>query len=249
MKEHVLYLKDKEQSDIFHNFCNQCIEKVDNTDKNLSISWKNMHYIWKIYISNCSFPNMIYSNTLKALLKETYEYNEENDSFLNITSKHLPHVSAFIHFWDENIVVDMNEDLEIDELCNLYKKWNQNSSGSGISEHELLKILHHYFPNVVEIVENKFIQHISCNLWNKTEDIEAALNDMKQKYKFSEEQTIIAFDELYNFYCKYCNKNNKKMIVSKHYFEKYLYSSELSNYIEFDNFISKNWFLSTNLII
>ena len=41
---------------------------------------------------------MIYSNTLKNLLKETFTYDESIDAFINITSKYLPIESDLIKF-------------------------------------------------------------------------------------------------------------------------------------------------------
>jgi hypothetical protein len=69
------------------------------------MEWKNLHFLWKQFLSNCNLPNVIYSNTLKNLIKERYSYNEENDSFIAITSKHLPIQSDFIKFWESTITI------------------------------------------------------------------------------------------------------------------------------------------------
>ena len=40
-----------------------------NSLSNLSnLTWKNMHYIWKLYLSNINIPNMIYSQQLQDIL-------------------------------------------------------------------------------------------------------------------------------------------------------------------------------------
>lgn len=75
---------------------------------NYSITWKNMHFIWKKYISNMGIPNILFYNTLKNLLKERFEYDETNDTFYDITSKYLPLVSEFINFWDNSIIYDID---------------------------------------------------------------------------------------------------------------------------------------------
>ena len=266
LKNYSFFLKNSKQSDILDKFCSHSIENVLETDDiKYSINWKNMHYIWKLYISKYSLPSVIYSNTLKNLLKETFLYDENTDAFLNVTSKYLPCIHDFIQFWDSNIKVITNQyeidnefdnEFEIEELYSIFKKWNQNENknkvfGSNIGEHNVLKILNHYFPNV-DILENKYILNISCSIWDKTLDIKLALNSMKEYYKKEymnnciEGVSLIAIDEAYNYYLGFCNKNKivgeNKYIVSKRYFEKYLYFT-LNNYIEFDKFISCDWYL------
>ena len=73
----------------------------------------------------------------------------------------------------------------------------------------------------------------------------------KEKYDFSNEtdmNPLIEFEEAYNFYILFQTQNPDKLtgdwlvIVSKRYFEKYLYAF-LSDYIMYDNFISSDWYL------
>ena len=145
LKNYSFYLKNNSTTDIVTNFCNSyftCIgsgsNEKDNKDnsenKQCKIEWKNVHYIWKQFISNMSLPNMIYSNTLKTILKEKYSYEESSDSFINITSKYLPTESDFIKFWENTITVvndipttmtnveeGFDNEIEVDELCGLFK--------------------------------------------------------------------------------------------------------------------------------
>ena len=257
-----LYLKNNSQTDVFNNFCKHSIESIeilsqDNSEKDSkkhSISWKNMHFIWKLFISKHSLPSAIYSNSLKKMLKERYEYDELTDSFSNITSKYLPFVSHFIKFWENTVTITIpsessagiDHEIEIDELCGLFKKWINDNEESNFyagntSEHDILKILNHYFPNV-EISENKYILNAQCSLWNKIGDINNALTCLKNYYKdaalFNNKSSLlISFDEIYSFYIK--NKQTK-FTISKRYFEKYL-CVFLADFIEFDNLISMSW--------
>ena len=215
-----------------------------------SINWKNMHYIWKLFISHYSLPSVIYSNTLKNLLKEQYSYDESSDSMINVTSKYLPRVSDFILFWENTMTAtqdgEFDYELEMDELCGLFKKWNHDncsicSSNGHIAEHEILKMVKHYFPHI-SIIENKYILNIKCNMWNKVYEIETALQSLKIYYKHlsaSDNTTLlIPFDEIYDYYLK--NKQIK-FAISKRYFEKYL-CTMMAEFIEFDNFISSSWY-------
>jgi hypothetical protein len=250
-KSYTLFLKNNQENEILERFCKHSIQ-ICPQETGVRINWKNMHYIWKLFISKFSLPNMFYSNQLKKILKEKFIYDELTDSFLNIASIYMPLVNVFLDFWDTNIIVQnqYNEDneFEIDELCTLFKKWNHKNKGnnSNISEHNVLKIIQHFYPNV-EIAENKYVLNIQCKLWDKWDDIGNALLSFKEKLKKQSEldDSIISFDDAYDYYFNYFNKNkingDIKYIVSKKFFEKYLFSN-LSNFIEFEKFISVNWY-------
>jgi len=268
LKQYILYLKNNTPAQIVASFCQHSIQEKEE-ESGCRITWKNMHYIWKKYISLFSFPNMMYSNTLKTLLREKYKYDEETDAFINVTSVYLPCVADFIKFWEKSIIVHpqlnvleqshtqfVNE-LEIDELCLLFKKWVQENgtqccTTGNIGEQEVLQILRHYFPSI-EIIHNKIVVGITCELWNKLETMESALNALKQcyfqKYMQSEECSLIAFDEAYDFYSNYCKKNAPtttcKYVVSKQFFEKFLCAT-LFDYIEYDKFIASSWYTCAN---
>ena len=212
---------------------------------------KNIHFVWKQFLSNCCLPNVIYSNTLKSIMKETYDYDEETDSFIGITSKYLPVHSDFIKFWENTIKTDSSDEnelfdneLEIDELSSLFKVWSKQSNeqlmtNGSITEENILKILKHFFPNV-EIIEDKFVLNVSCTLWDKMNDIQNSFDFIKEQIKVNENITLISFDDAYNYYYKYCSLNAFKTVVSKRYFEKYLYY-KISDYIVYEKFIETSW--------
>ena len=268
LKNYSFYLKNNSTTDIVTNFCNSyftCIgsgsNEKDNKDnsenKQCKIEWKNVHYIWKQFISNMSLPNMIYSNTLKTILKEKYSYEESSDSFINITSKYLPTESDFIKFWENTISVvndiptsmtnvedGFDNEIEVDELCALFKYWskqNKNNesilSNGTISDENVLKILKHFFPNI-EIVEDKYVLNITCNLWNKIDDIKKSILFIYNENKLP----LISFDAAYNYYCVFCNTNSFKFIVSKRYFEKY-FKFNCANHIVYEKFIETSSFI------
>jgi hypothetical protein len=126
LKNRVLFLKMNTPKTIIDTFCEQYIERLpkmgggsdctpNNTTENAyhvkkmnySITWKNMHFIWKKFLSNMGMPNIIFYNTIKNILKERFEYDEHNDTFYDVTSKYLPVVSEFIRFWDDTITYDI----------------------------------------------------------------------------------------------------------------------------------------------
>jgi len=254
LKAYTYYIKNTNQINIVSDFCNKYICQ-DINDSNYKIEWKNIHFIWKQFLSSNYLPNIIYSNTLKLLLKEKFSYDEETDSFCGITSKYLPIYSAFIKFWEstitsqpsENDIMTFDYEIEIDEVSSLFKYWiKQNSefvtTNGTISEENILKILKHFFPSI-EIVEDKFVLNVVCLLWNKTEDISNSFHFIKEQIINNKKTDIISFDDAYNYYYKFCNLNSYKFIVSKRFFEKYLYL-ESSDHIVHEKFIETNWFLN-----
>jgi len=264
LKNYSYYLKNIPQQEIISSFCSKCFQTINNDNDNIDavnsnitkIEWKNVHFIWKQFISSLSLPNMIYSNTLKNLLKESFTYDEITDSFINITSKYLPIESDFIKFWEKTINIDevttvneFEEEIEVDELCSLFKNWVKQQNGEvllsngNISEENVVKILKHFFPNV-EIIEDKYVLNIKCSIWNKTKDIIKSFEFIKNELKQNETITLISFDDAYNYYFKFCNSKSYKFIISKRYFEKYLYN-KISEHIVYEKFIETDWLINS----
>jgi hypothetical protein len=249
LKNYSYYLKNITQKEIVEQFSNNFLEQVNNGSK---IGWKSIHFIWKQFLLNSSLPNMIYSNTLKNILKEKFMYEDSSDSFINITSKYLPIESDFIKFWETTINTtnttnyqNFYNELEIDEICSLFKNWIKTSpnsetflSNGTISEENVVNILKHFFPDI-EIIEEKYALNVSCNLWDKNNDIEKSFSFIKNKIK-TIETPLISIDETYNFYCKYNNINSNKFNVSKRYFEKYL-TTKYPEFIVNEKLIKTEW--------
>ena len=171
-------------------------------------------------------------------LLDIYIYPNPTTTLLNV----VPTIHS------ENIVEEdfvVNE-LELDELCAIFKHWIKTSqepvlSNGNISEEYVLKILKHFFPNI-DVVDNKYILNVSCLLWDKNNDIMLSFDYIKNKIKESIGLTLVSFDDVYNYYCQYCNEKANKFIVSKSYFEKYLYI-KIADCIVFNKFIKIDAFI------
>ena len=147
-------------------------------------------------------------------------------------------------------------------MCDLFKRWASNKANNccsnTIGEHDVLKIIKHFFPTI-EIIEKKYVLNVSCILWDKLVDINASIAITKAQLLTNSTNNaassntnllhLVPFDEIYDNYFNYCTKNktasnSSKFVVSKRYFEKYL-DITFSEFIEFDTFISSNWYMST----
>ena len=247
LKSYTYYIKNTKQSYIVDEFCDKYINQ-DTDTSSYKMEWKNIHFLWKQFLSVNKLPNVIYSNTLKTLFKDKFQYDEDSDSFCGITSKHLPIYSDFIKFWENTITVSSETffdcELEIDEICSLFKCWakqnpTQLMSNGNINEENILKILKHFFP-AVEIIEDKFVLNVTCCMWNKILDITNSFEFIKQKIQDEHKLALVSFDDVYNYYYKFCNNNSLKFIVSKRFFEKYLYY-KLTDHIVYEKFIETEW--------
>ena len=250
LKTYTYYVKNTKPSSIVSEFCDKYIDQDTHTNDSY-IEWKNLHFVWKQFLSNYNLPNVIYSNNLKNMLKERYNYNESLDSFYGITSKHIPIHSDFIKFWENVIILTPSDtdslfdnEFEVDELCSLFKTWSkmnleQLKTNGNISEENILKILKHFYPNV-EIIEDKYVLNINCTLWDKIKHISDSFSYIKEQLLAEQDTSIIPFDTIYGLYCKYNKTISSKYVVSKRYFEKYLYN-KFADFVAYDKFFKIDW--------
>jgi len=202
LKNRVLFLKMNTPKTIIDAFCDQYIEQLSNvtmdnsfhvnmnTKKmNYSITWKNMHFIWKKFLSNMGMPNIIFYNTIKNILKERFEYDEHNDSFYDVTSKYLPVVSEFIKFWDDTITYD----IEFNDL--IVTDGNVNSSLQLASP--LCSPTDYYLLNTYDTTTNMIMESNTIS-----------------KNDFTNELEIGEILSLFKYWCKTNNSDIPTTIMS-----------------------------------
>jgi hypothetical protein len=121
---YALYLKNSKSGEILKQFINATTEECSG----YHISWKNMLYLWKVFIEDEGIPSVFLNHSLKQmLLTQSHELGLscdagagatgsnskslvtttcDNENFIikNRTSKHLPFVCNFISYWENNII-------------------------------------------------------------------------------------------------------------------------------------------------
>ena len=209
-----------------------------------SITWRNMQFLWKHFLRSRSLPAVMFQQTMKELIVGALgdHYREDTDSFVGITSKHMPQIRRFLSFWEETITAGDSE-YEIDELCTLFKRWmGANYSASMIGDRQMQDLIAFYFPEV-EIENHKYVYGIRCSLWDKQMDIQESLDPLKQYLSGMREDEQdglyladengesflsagISIHDMYLWYCKYMQDTytSKPLLVSKSFFEKYMVS-------------------------
>jgi len=230
----------------------------ESTGPTITMSWKNMHFLWRHYLASLNLPAIMFQQTLKQLMVEHLKdyYFQDGDLFKGIFSKYLPSIQQFMNFFDETIIPDdMENDFEIEELINVFKYWltQKGESSSHLNEIQIMDIIGYYYPNVL-IDQDKFLHHIRCTLWDKQMDIQLAIEDMRNTIHTQNLVTLTMFQndmtpvisntsiyDMYIHYCKYYSVHpvlslvvqdyltRHGFIVSKSYFDKYI----MEHYLEY----------------
>ena len=235
---HALLLHKNTPTTIVDKFFEKSIKHCPGS----KINSKNMIFLWKKFLEEKELPNIIFYDNLKILFKKKWTFSDEEDCFLDATSIYLPLVATFNKFWETTISEDDENceyDLEVDELSSLFKKWTKWTS-IVISDSMLIELIRHFYPDVT-IVDDKYILHVKCNMWNKRQEIIDSLELYKNKIKTNEtaENVTKSLYEVYEFYSA-DNKEKNKNVTSKQYFEK-VASEIINTHIDNDGLISPTW--------
>jgi hypothetical protein len=156
----------------------------------------------------------------------------------------MPSIQTFLQFWNESMTpCDSEYDLEIEEIMTLFKRWttSQNIVLNHMNETQILDLITYYFPDTI-IEDGKYIHNVISSNWNKKDEIKYALVQMRADFRVSADSASafsFSFYDMYEYYCKKQRASNS-LIVSKHYFEKYILEN-LGEYIINDAFISVEW--------
>ena len=194
IKEEILFLQTNNIESVIKVFK----EKYMEDSEVLSITYKDLHYLWKEFCIYQNIPNIVSYNQLLQL------FSKED---LNKTSYKLEYISEFIDFWNKNMIEDSDETyFEISEIQQLFKhKYN-----TVISETKIINIITHFFNNI-EIDNDKYIHNIKCNLFDKKTRI--------TQFKYDSEYEESNPNKLYKLYLAW---ETTHINISKTYFLKYI---------------------------
>lgn len=166
-----------------------------------------------------NLPNVIFQKELKEILNT--KIKNKDDNYLGITSSFHGIIKNLSEFWRENITNGENE-FEISEICDIYKKWLKENKNKNdiVEEDNMLTLIKHFFK--IDIEDNKIIKNINCKLWNKINEMETVIGDIKISYNFSPGMFNKSIQSIYEEYCTRAKNKFNFNIVSKKYFEKYI---------------------------
>lgn len=273
VRDNAWFFKTRNENQIIDEFMKFATEPSSSAD--CGITWNNMLYLWKMYLSEFQIPNMIFNAVLKTRITEYLygtsiggSHNEEDtdhhntlqipptDIFTNITSRHLPIVSKFMSFWNENCSVNDDEiEMEIDELSTLFNEYlststltsftentkttSSQNSYHNISDAALLGMIRHFYPDV-NIEEDKYLINVDCKMWSKKYEIRLYLDLFKMQCITNNISIPQPLYNAYEYYCSKCYESKDRRAVSKRYFEKFLID-------EYSDYLDENGLITTSL--
>ena len=231
IKNAIFYIKNTTKQDIVQGFLDTM-----STQANGNIHFKDIYFLWKIYLKQKNLPNVIYKANFENILREKLSYNYNN--FLGIKSNYLVNVGYFKDFFTNNIIHSVDDILEISEMHKLLIKWlnDSNKAYEGFTE-ENMKDMLEYFYDDIEIENDKFMIGVKCMLWDKKKDISEAVQKKFNKTITSD----LSLYDAYVMYCKYSNNNGKLLTVSKKYFYKYIDRIIPEQYIQNNYILFSFW--------
>ena len=228
-KNEIYYLKNNSKEEIINTFIN----KFTYTKENSKIHTSDMQFLWNMFLKEKNIENIIYKVELENILRNKLQYNSGN--YLNLYTLHGDKIKIFKTFFENYIVYDEDDELEISEIYKIL----QNKVECNINENLLQDLISHYTSYQSD--DGKTIKNISCKLWNKQQEILEAFENKFNKLIEDSETNCISIYDTYVLYCKYSNNNNKILTVSKKYFEKYIHKLLPSEFINNKNILLTYW--------
>jgi hypothetical protein len=159
----------------------------------------------------------------------------DSDAFNGINSKFLPSVCKFLQFWDDTMVPDDSDmiELEVGEITSIFKTWCElyKEPVINISEKQVIDLITHFYPDT-DMDSDKYIYKMRNTMWDKNLDIQMAMDDFRDKigiYDMSLGDLVSSYDA-YVHYCNFVNRAKRSngnlgavsLLVSKQYFDKYI---------------------------
>jgi hypothetical protein len=175
-----------------------------------SLHYKSMHFLWRTFLQRNSLPFVVSQVNFKHILSEMGIYDEATDT-CSVSAKFAPMLINFQNFWDRHVTHSPSGDTyDVVELVELYNAWCE-SKNLHITQAECLSWLQQECR-----VTGATVRGIQCTLWDKTVDIENALEIFKHDPAFSTDP-----QKKFDFYRAHTQKHSK-MLVSRDYFMDYI---------------------------
>ncbi len=210
------YLKDKESADaVLADFMAAVLvptadaipmsidakDTKDARDAREFVTWKNMLFLWKRYCEGLHIPSVMYRHQLRTQLACRFEYDEDAECFVHVTSPHEPVVRLFLEFWQECAVLNQQApstdvEYEVEEVCGLFRAWNKNTAVCVLSESLVSKLIQHYYDDHVTVEDDKYIYGAYFPMWNKP----ACITDALREIYHESTSPIFSLHDLYSLY-------------------------------------------------
>jgi hypothetical protein len=168
-----------------------------------TMTYKDVYFLWKLFLKENSLPFVLSQQNFKSSIS----YLCEGDICMMTTTMQMP-LLKIKQFWEKYIVYDEDSYYELQELVELYQKHEKTT----ITIDSMKSILQIEYPHIH--IDNNQVLNIKCLLWNKSVDIDNAMEMFKHSDSYSTNM-----DDMYLFYTDYTKKHHKRK-VTQDYFEK-----------------------------
>jgi hypothetical protein len=222
--DYAMYFRGKTAECVVGDFTKQFFRVCNKTDTNSEITTATMEYMWRKYLKERQYPTVLSQAVFLTALKSIFEfyYDATDDVFSGIVNPSIQTVEKFQRFWSERLTVDLSSanplmEYEIGELTALYR---EDTKDRRMNDSQMLDLIRFYYPDV-QIVDNKYIQGVCCDSWNKQEELAAFFEPFFREDRSS----IISFYDAYRIYVSRVDTEapgKRRRVISKAYFEKYI---------------------------
>jgi hypothetical protein len=172
-----------------------------------SVAYKSVYFLWKMFLFKKTLPFVLSQQNFKQLLITNDIYNAETD-LCKVRPKCSLSILNFEMFWSQCVAPQSGACYSVQEFVSLYNDWC-DLKHLHISPEECADWLNTVYS---EHTVGNMVNGFKCKLWDKTMDIENALEAHSTNDK-----------ELYAFYCDYISTHGKR-VVSKEFFDSYIES-------------------------
>jgi hypothetical protein len=232
----ILYLKNNTINAIIEEFCLKNL----SINKQSSISYENMEYLWHMFICKHYIPdNIITDSELHYKIKWFIKYDHTNKFYISIFHKDIKTIEVLKNFVRNTLVVDINDELEISELIAIFEEYNKDY----VVDETMMVSMVKYFTYCDFTSDDKIICNTRCNLWDKKGDLNKFINVMKEgalsNYPINNNLSI---NDIYTKYCKYTSNNGDvRKIVTKNYFVNYILHTVPEEFFVFNKVSKEFW--------
>jgi len=239
-KKTILFLKHETPKTITDIFLKDMGVK-DSSDKTNTISAQDMVFLWKSFLIEKNYPNIMYFNTLINCLKDKYTFKD--NKFYGIISHTNNKLKNINIFWKKCMKYDKTCETEISEITEIFNDWVENKTNSVdyyIDERILTEYLLH--AHNIHIYGKNTICY-SYLIWDKKKEINEIFNIIKNRNNKELPEFETSIDKCYTDYCKECSRecHTNYNIVSKAWFEKYIYQIIPEKYIVKKRILNDFW--------
>jgi hypothetical protein len=164
LRQEVMWVKEANKEVVLQDFITSYFYRSET-----GIHEKDVLFLWKMYLKEKNRVN-VFKNIQEDLSLMLFY---DPPYYRNISSMRMPFVKKFTQFWNKYIYDDPTEkDLELTEILSMFMETYPKYTD--MDEPKIKDMIQYYYPDT--ILENRFVHHKGCLLWNKKEELHQFLS-------------------------------------------------------------------------